>query len=96
MLIPSFQLGVGALTYLVWIPLVFALVWIFTKKFWIALIVLLTMPFTLLIYHNVAALTGKLANRWRKFWLKIRKDKLYADTAALRRDIMSGLDAVMA
>ena len=58
MLIPSFQLGVGALTYLVWIPLVFALVWIFTKKFWIALIVLLTMPFTLLIYHNVAALTG--------------------------------------
>ncbi|MBR5034841.1 MAG: 1-acyl-sn-glycerol-3-phosphate acyltransferase [Bacteroidales bacterium] len=96
MLIPSFQLGVGALTYLIWIPLVFALVWIFTGKFWIALIVLLTMPLTLLVYHNVAALTGKLVNRWRKFWLKIRKDKLYADTAALRRDIMSDLDAVMA
>lgn len=96
MLVPSFRLGVGLISFLVWYLLLFAAVWIVFKKFWIALLALLVLPLTLLLDHNAKALGSKLMNRIRKLRLQARRDPLYAETVALRRDIMSDLDAIMA
>ena len=94
MLVPSFRFGVGLISFLVWYLLLFVAIWIIFKKFWIALVALLLMPVTLLLYHHAKALGGKLMNRIRKLTLKARRDALYEETAALRRDIMSYLEQI--
>ena len=85
----------GIFSYLIWYLLLFAAIWIIFKNFWIALVALLLMPATLLIYHNARALGGKLMCRIRKISLKGRHDPLYEATVALRRDIMSGIVEMM-
>jgi hypothetical protein len=78
----------------VWYLLLFAAVWILFKKFWIALLALLVLPLTLLLDHNAKALGSKLMNRIRKLRLQARRDPLYAETVALRRDIMNYLEQI--
>lgn len=96
MLFPSLQLGVGIFAFMIWYLILFAVVWIVFKKFWIALAALLLMPVTMLAYHHLRELTTRLLSRLRKYRLKLRRDPLMNSTQRLRRDIMSGLDSLMA
>ncbi len=95
MLFPSMQLGVGIVAFLLWYPLLFAVIWIVCGKFWIAMVSLLLMPVTMLAYHHLRELTKRLQFRFRKYRLKLRRDALMNATQRLRRDIMSGLDQFM-
>lgn len=95
MLFPSMQLGVGIVAFLLWYPLLFAVIWIVCGKFWIAIVSLLLMPVTMLAYHHLRELTKRLQYRFRKYRLKLRRDALMNATQRLRRDIMSGLDQFM-
>ena len=94
MLVPSLQLGVGIFAFFVWYLILFALVWIFSKKFWIALLALLLLPASMLAYHNLRMLSRRLVERLRKYRYKLGHNKLFSETQRLRRDIISGLDAL--
>ena len=95
MLFTSMQLGVGIVAFMIWYPILFAVIWIVCGKFWIALLSLLLMPVTMLAYHNLRELTTRLQYRLRKYRLKLRRDAKMNATQHLRRDIMSGLDSLM-
>lgn len=95
MLGQSVLFGVGIFSFLIWYLLLFGATWIIFKKFWIAIAALALMPATLLVFHHARTLGGKLINRIRKMRLKARRDPLYAETAALRNDVMSGIRELM-
>ena len=97
MLKTSFIFAVGTLiVFPVWYLLLFALCWIFTKTFWIALVFLLLLPVTLVVFQRVLVLSIKLVNRVRKVWFKVTRNKKYRDTVRMRGDIIGKLDALMA
>ncbi|MBR3743745.1 MAG: 1-acyl-sn-glycerol-3-phosphate acyltransferase [Bacteroidales bacterium] len=96
MLFPSLQMGVGFFAFLIWYLILFAVIWIVGKKFWIALVALPLLPITMLAYHHLRELTKRLQFRLRKYLLKLRRDPLMNATQHLRRDIMSGLNKLMA
>lgn len=95
MLVHSMRLGVGLLAFLAWYLIIFAVVWIIFKKFWIALLALLLLPVTMLAYHNLRLLSARLVQRFRKYRLKLRRDPKITDTQRLRREIMAELDDLM-
>ena len=95
MLVTSMQFGVGILAFPVWYLIMFAAIWIIFGKFWIALVALLLMPLSMIVYHNLGILTSRLVSRMRKYRLKLRRDPLMKQTQRLRRDIMSGLNKLM-
>ena len=97
MLKTSFVFAVGTLVvFPIWYLMMFALCWIFTKTFWMALLLLALLPATLVVFQRVLRLDIKLVNRVRKMWFKLTRNKKYRDTARLRRDIISSLDALFA
>ncbi len=93
MLVPSLQFGVGLPVFFFWYLILFAVIWIVCGKFWIALCALLAMPATMLAYHNLRVLSSRLCARLRKWRLKVRRDPLYSETEALRREILDALKA---
>ncbi len=93
MLVPSLQFGVGLPVFFFWYLILFAVIWIVCGKFWIALCALLAMPATMLAYHNLRVLSSRLCARLRKWRLKVRRDPLYSETEALRREILDTLKA---
>ena len=95
MLVTSMQFGVGILAFPVWYLIMFAAIWIIFGKFWIALVALLLMPLSMIVYHNLRMLTSRLLSRLRKYRLKLRRDPLMKQTQRLRRDIMSGLNKLV-
>lgn len=97
MLKTSFIFAVGTLVvFPIWYILLFALCWIFTKTFWIALLFLLLLPVTLVVFQRVLILSIKLVNRVRKIWFKMTRNKKYRDTSRMRGDIISSMDALFA
>ena len=95
MLVHSLKFGVGLFAFPIWYLLLFAVIWIACGKFWIALLALLVMPCTMLIYHHLRMLSTRLMERLRKYRYKIGHNRLFNETQRLRRGIMSGLAALM-
>lgn len=95
MLVHSLKFGVGLFAFPIWYLLLFAVIWIACGKFWIALLALLVMPCTMLIYHHLSVLSTRLMERLHKYRYKIGHNRLFNETQRLRRGIMSGLAALM-
>ncbi len=95
MLVHSLKFGVGLFAFPIWYLILFAVIWIVCGKWWIALLALLAMPATMLAYHHLRMLTKRLVERIRKYRYKLGRNKLFAETQRLRRDIMSGLGSLM-
>ena len=92
MLVHSLKFGVGLFAFLIWYLILFALIWIFTRKFWIAIVALLLMPATMLAYHHLRVLTKRLVMRLKKYRYAVRRNPLFSATRRLRRNIVSDLD----
>lgn len=91
MLVHSLKFGVGLIAFLVWYLILFAVIWIVTHKFWIALLSLIAMPVTMLVYHHLRVLSQRLVMRLRKYRYAVRRNPLFSATRRLRRSIISDL-----
>lgn len=91
MLVHSLKFGVGLFAFLIWYLILFAVIWIVSSKFWIALLSLLFMPVTMLAYHHLRVLTKRLVMRLKKYRYAVGRNPLFLATRRLRRNIISDL-----
>ncbi len=96
MLHSSFHLGLGALvTFPLWYTLIFALVWGLTGIWWVALIVLGSLPMSLVLFFRTKIFAIKLYNRVRRFRFLKTKNPLFMQTQKIYEEIMDELDALI-
>ena len=88
MLVSSVYFGAGVLVlFPIWYLLLFAITWIVTKTWWIALITLALLPLTLVIFQRARILGIKLYNRIRRAVLTSKKDPDLARAVELRKEL---------
>ncbi|MBQ7222769.1 MAG: 1-acyl-sn-glycerol-3-phosphate acyltransferase [Bacteroidales bacterium] len=91
----SLHIGLGVLVVVpIWSLIVLALVWIFSKHFWIGLLAMLVWPYSLKLYYHMKVDFLKLYNRFRRTRFILTKNKLFHETKALRASIMEQLDSL--
>ena len=75
----------------VWYLILFAVCWICTKTWWIALAFLVTLYPSFILYVRAKIYFLKMYNRTRRFFLKLAHNPLLAQAEALRRDVVARL-----
>ena len=96
MLHSSFHFGMGTLiSFPLWYLIIFAIVWICTGIWWIALATLAFLPISLIVFAYGRILWKKLYNRVRRFRLWFHGNPIYLQAVSLREDIVKTLNKIL-
>lgn len=93
---PSFHFAVGTLvTGPVWYLIVAVVAALVTHTWWIALVALILLPFTLIIFSRATGSLKKLVNRFRRSAFVAKKDRRFFRALYLREQLVSDMDNIM-
>lgn len=93
---PSFHFAVGtAVTGPVWYLIVAVVAALVTHTWWIALVALILLPFTLIIFSRSTGSLKKLVNRFRRSAFVAKKDKRFFRALDLREQLVADMDNIM-
>ncbi|MDR0713306.1 MAG: 1-acyl-sn-glycerol-3-phosphate acyltransferase [Bacteroidales bacterium] len=96
MLHSSFHFVIGVLfAFPIWYMILFVTAWYMTGKLWMALLFLVTLPISLIIYIHSKIIVGKQFNRFRRFRFWFRGDRFYLRAIELRKEIVAMLDELL-
>ncbi|MBR5784478.1 MAG: 1-acyl-sn-glycerol-3-phosphate acyltransferase [Bacteroidales bacterium] len=95
MLHSSFHFAVGALvSYPLWYIITTAVLWSVTGVWWIALIYLVALPLSLVIYLRSKVMLKKFYNRIRRFRMSFRGERYYFIAVDTRKKIMKEMKEI--
>jgi 1-acyl-sn-glycerol-3-phosphate acyltransferase len=96
MLHSSFHFVIGALfAFPLWYLILFIAVWVITGIWWIALIYLISLPISLVIYFHSKIIIKKQFNRFRRFRFLFRGNRFYLRAVELREEIIKTMNKVI-
>ena len=96
MLHSSFHFAMGALvTYPLWYFISFVAAWLITGIWWIALLYLVSLPLSLVIYIHSKVIIGRQYDRIRRFRLWFRGNPFYLRAAELRSEIIKTVASIV-
>jgi 1-acyl-sn-glycerol-3-phosphate acyltransferase len=96
MLHSSFHFVIGVLfAFPLWYAILFGLMWYFTGVWWIALIYLVSLPLSLVIYIHSKIIVKKQFNRFRRFRFWFRGNRFYLRAIELRKEIVKTMDEII-
>lgn len=93
---PSFHFAVGTLvTGPVWYLIVAVVTALVTHTWWTALLALILLPFTLIIFSRSTGFLKKLVNRFRRSGFVAAKDRRFFRALSLREQLAAEMDELM-
>ena len=96
MLHSSFHFVIGTLfAFPLWYLILFITVWIATGTWWIALIYLVSLPLSLVIYFHSKIMVKKQYNRLRRFRFWFRGNRFYLRAIELREEIIKTMNKLL-
>jgi 1-acyl-sn-glycerol-3-phosphate acyltransferase len=96
MLHSSFHFVIGALfAFPLWYLILFIVFWCVTGVWWWALIYLVSLPISLVIYIHSKIIVKKLYNRLRRFRFWFRGNRFYLRAIELRKSIIDTMKTVL-
>ena len=96
MLHSSFHFVIGTLfAFPLWYLILFITVWITTGIWWIALIYLVSLPLSLVIYFHSKIMVKKQYNRIRRFRFWFRGNRFYLRAIELREEIIKTMNKLL-
>ena len=95
MLHSSFHFAMGALiTFPLWYLISFIAAWLITGVWWIALIYLVSLPLSLVIYIHSKVIINKQYDRIRRFRFWFRGNRFFLRATELRKAIMKTVEKI--
>jgi len=96
MLHPSFNILIWALlSFPLWYIILFTIFWCFTGIWWAALLYLVSLPVSLVIYIHSTIFVKKQYNLLRSFCFGFRKNCFYLRAIELRKEIIGSVEKLM-
>jgi 1-acyl-sn-glycerol-3-phosphate acyltransferase len=96
MLHSSFHFVIGVLmAFPIWYVALFITAWCVTGVWWMALIFLITLPISLIIYTHSKIVIGKQFNRFRRFQFWFRGDRFHRQAVELRAEIVRTMKQIL-
>jgi hypothetical protein len=96
MLHSSFHFAMGALfSFPLWYIISFIAAWCITGVWWIALLYLISLPVSLIVYFHSKIIIKKQYNRFRRFRFWFRGNRYYLRAIELRKEIMKTMGKVV-
>jgi 1-acyl-sn-glycerol-3-phosphate acyltransferase len=96
MLHSAFHFAVGALfSFPLWYLILFITAWAVTGVWWMALLFLISLPISLVIYIHSKLIVKRQYNRLRRFRFWFRGNRFYLRAVELRKEIIKSVEKLM-